>query len=278
MFKFLKKYSWVFVVLFILVLFPQSLSEQARLSMRVIITGIGIDYIDGKYQVTSQIVLPSNGSESGGISAHISYVSANADTIADGVQRVSYKLGKLAELSHIEFILIGESMKEQNLASTLDYFFRNFNLKKSVMLLGCLGEAKEAIFKTSELELGVALSLQKIYISNEHSLNAVTTQYVDFISSTHSVSGCEVLDTLVITTEQSSSDQQSGQNSSSGGTSSDQTSSSSSSSSKAGESAEIKTKSPLLLYKNGIYAGALTDRAEIFGYYLYANHILWVCP
>ncbi len=254
--KLIKKYAWLFVLIFILSLFPQSLSDQARLSMRVIITGIGIDYLDGQYQVTSQIVLPQNGTESGGISAHISYVSATAKTIADGVQRVSYKLGKLAELSHIEFILVGESMKEHNLASSLDYFFRNFKIKKSVMLLACPGEAKETIFKTSELELGVALSLQKIFLTNENSLNAVETSYVDFISQSHSTSSCCVLDTLVITSPEK-------QNSSSNSSQQE-----SQSQNQANESSEIKTKSPLYLYKNGLFHGSITQRDEILGYYL----------
>ena len=119
MINFLKKHVWLFILVFLAALFPESLSDQAKLNMRVIITGIGIDYSDDKYNITSQVVLPQNGSESGGISAHTTYVKADGETISEALHQVSYKLGKVAEFSHVEFVLIGESMRQFNLAGSL---------------------------------------------------------------------------------------------------------------------------------------------------------------
>ncbi len=266
MLKLLKKHTWIFIIIFLLLLFPQSLTDQAKLNMRVIITGIGVDFVDGKYQITSQLILPNNGTQSGGINAHISYITASGTSISDCVQVTSYKIGKFTELSHIEFILVGETMKEHNLASSLDYFFRNFKLKKSVMLLTCFGTAKEAIHKTSNLELGVALSLQKIYISHETSQCAVATTYVDFISEINSTSGTSVVDTFIISTssdEQSSSEQSSESEGAESGSSSE-------SSSAIPESAKIKVNTPLILFKNGTFAGKIEDEEAVWGYY-YAN-------
>lgn len=270
MLKFIKKYAWIMFLAFLLILFPQSLSDQAKLNMRVIITGVGVDYVDGQYQVTSQIVLPANGTESGGISAHINYLSASGDTISDGIQKVSYKLGKLAELSHMEFILLGETMKDHNIASALDYFYRNFKLKNSIMLLTCTGSAKESIFKTKELELGVALSLQKIYISNETSLNGIETSYVDFISESYSTSGCSVIDSFVISTAQDTGSQStsgSGSSSSTASQSSSGQTSNSGSGTSSSESAKMRTKTPLILFKNGKFSGKIEDENQVLGYY-----------
>ncbi len=273
MLKFIKKHSWLLIIIFLLFLFPQSLTDQAKLNMRVIITGIGVDYIDEQYQITAQLVLPENGAEGGGISARISYISSKGKSISECVQNTSYKLGKFTELSHVEFILVGETMKDHNLASSLDYFFRNFKLKKSITLLTCLGTAKSAIMKSSELELGVALSLQKIYLSHERSLSAVATSYIDFINDSHSQSGTSVIDTFMVSekdtdeSEQSStkSDASSSANSQS---SQDSGSSPTSSQSNAGESAQILLFSPLILFKDGLYYGKLDKQEEILGYYL----------
>lgn len=199
MINFLKKHVWLFILVFLAALFPESLSDQAKLNMRVIITGIGIDYSDDKYNITSQVVLPQNGSESGGISAHTTYVKADGETISEALHQVSYKLGKVAEFSHVEFVLIGESMRQFNLAGSLDYLFRNFKLKNSVMLLCCQGEAGETIKKTSSLELSVALSLQKVYQTGESTLNATSRTYADFVIDSNTLSGTCVLDTLEIT-------------------------------------------------------------------------------
>ncbi len=302
MLDFIKKHLWLFLVVALLLLFPQSLTDQARLNMRVIITGIGIDYKDDKYIVTSQIVLPSSGSESGGISAHINYITAEGDSVSEGVQKVSYKIGKVAELSHIEFILVGKTMQDHNIASSLDYFFRNYKLKNSVMLLGCNNDAKEEIQKTSSLELSVALGMQKVYTSNEASLNGIAKSYVEFINDTYSASGTSVLDTLEIITGSSNSDSQSdtssgdasgdsqssggqsstgtegqqgsassgsgGQSSASSGSSSGQSSDSGSPSSSGGsQGGNIAIQTPLLLYKRGNLVGKIEDKDAILGYY-----------
>lgn len=274
MLKFIKKHTWLLIVAFLLFLFPQSLTDQAKLNMRVIITGIGVDYIDNQYQITAQLVLPENGAESGGISARISYISSNGKSISECVQNTSYKLGKFTELSHVEFILVGETMKDHNLAGSLDYFFRNFKLKKSITLLTCLGTAKSAIMKSSELELGVALSLQKIYLSHERSLSAVATRYIDFIGESHSISGTSVIDTFMV----SEKDTNGGEEDSSGGGENSMTTnedssqgngnSPTSSQSDAGESAQILLFSPLILFKDGVYYGKLDKQEEILGYYL----------
>ena len=163
----------------------------------------------------------------------------------------------------MEFILVGESMKNHNLTSSLDYFFRNFKLKKSLMLIACFGQAKEAIHKTSELELDVSLSLQKIYLSHENSLSALATSYIDFISDSYSISGTSVLDTLEITSAQK---QQSSNEDSSTNTQSSQ-SNNTSSSSTAVENAEIEIYSPLILFKNGLFYGSLQDKNEVLGYF-----------
>lgn len=287
MLKFIKKHTWLLIVMFLLVLFPQSLTDQAKLNMRVIITGIGVDYIDNQYQITSQLVLPENGAESGGISARISYISSKGKSISECVQNTSYKLGKFTELSHVEFILVGETMKDHNLAGSLDYFFRNFKLKKSITLLTCLGTAKSAIMKSSELELGVALSLQKIYLSHERSLSAVATSYIDFICESHLPSGTSVIDTFMVSAKDTQdSEQESGdesgsnpeeeQSSSAGSSgnseqSNDSGSSPTSSQSDAGESAQILLFSPLILFKDGLYYGKFEKQEEILGYYLTNN-------
>ena len=259
MLKFIKKHPWIFIVLFLLVLFPQSLTDQAKLNMRVIITGIGIDYVNDQYQITSQIILPSNGAQSGGINAHISYLTSSGKSISECIQKTSYKLGKITELSHIDFILVGETMRDHNLASSLDYFFRNFKLKQSVTLLACFGEAKEAIHKTSELELGVALSLQKIYLSHENSLSAVSTSYTDFIIDSNAECGISLLDTFIITSDSSSS------NSSSQSSESEQSSEQSQS---AKENSKINVNTPLIVFKNGLFVGKITNEDAVRGYYI----------
>ena len=196
--KFLRNNIWLFLIIALALLFPQSLSSQAELGMRMIISGVGIDYVDDKYEITAQVVLPAKSEKAGGINAKIGFVTEPAATIGEGVNAVSKKFGKIAEFSHLEYILIGEGFENKNLAGELDYFFRNFKLKNSIMLLSTeQSSAKETITKVGKLDMGVALSMQKIYYTNQENLNAISKTYVDFISESLSADGISVLDTLV---------------------------------------------------------------------------------
>lgn len=302
MMNFFKKHIWLFVLAFLACLFPESLSDQAKLNMRVIITGIGIDFKDDNYNITSQVVLPQNGSESGGISAHTTYVAADGATISEALHQVSYKLGKVAEFSHVEFVLVGESMRQFNLAGALDYLFRNFKLKNSVMMLCCEGEAADTIKKTSSLELSVALSLQKVYQTGESTLNATSRTYADFIIDSNTVAGTCVLDTLEITNseeeESGSSDDSgssgsgsssgasnggessggadggsggSGGGASSGGNSGGGSGGGSSDSGSGASGGNLQPISPLQLYKNGKYITMVEDEDMVLGYYYAAS-------
>ena len=63
MINFIKKHISIFVLILALFLTPQSLNIQSELKMRIIITAIGVDYNEEKYEVTAQVVSPQNGSE-----------------------------------------------------------------------------------------------------------------------------------------------------------------------------------------------------------------------
>ena len=62
----IKKHIVLIILLVIVLVFPTSLSYQARLNMRVIVTGLAIDKDGEDYTLTAQIVKTSPGNESPG--------------------------------------------------------------------------------------------------------------------------------------------------------------------------------------------------------------------
>lgn len=250
--KFLRKYIWLFLIISLIILFPQSLSNQAELNMRMIITGIGIDYKDDKYTLTSQIVLPSSKNETSSINAHLSQVETTGETISAAIQDLSFKLGKIPEFSHLEYVLIGKSLEKQNIVGCLDYFFRNFKLKNSIMLFSAEEDASETIKSISKLELSVALNMQKLFLSSEQNTQGIAKTYVEFTSDSFSKSGVSVIDTLSFNKEESQE-------------------SSSSSKDSAEKPSTIKLMSSLKLYKKGVLSGKIENKDQIFGYHLLNN-------
>lgn len=198
---FLKKHTWVLLLVSCLVFVPQSFSYQAKLNMRVIVTGMGVDKVDGGYEITAQVVMPAPGSESGGGSATLGFISEIGVNISDGVQKIAYKIGKTAGLSHMSFLIVGQSMLQDNLAEELDYFVRDPELNTSVMMLISPTSAKEMLNKTETLELSAGVGLQKVFIYKQSSFNGVMMPIEEFVNNAFSLSKSSAVSGIFISSE-----------------------------------------------------------------------------
>ena len=298
--KFFKKHIGLAILLAIIVAFPASMSTQARLNMRIIITGLAIDKTDKGYEVTAQIVktAPGSGSEKSG--STIDFVTDSGDTIVSAISKLSYKSGKVAGFSHTNFILLGKEMLEENLIKTLNYFLRDTLIKNSVLVLVAEDSAKDEIKKTKELGLSVGLEIQKVFVYKEKESDGAMTSLVSFMNKSLNPSKTTVASVLSMNSDsknneqgESSTGSSNGQGSSTGGSESgetesqgsseqgsaqsDNSSSSSGSSESSGESGESKSESkyfdaitPLACFVSGKYVGNLESEEEILGY-MYAE-------
>ncbi len=199
---FFKKRSWLLILIACLIFIPQSFSYQAKLNMRVVVTGIGIDKSgDDSYEVTAQVIIPSPGSESGGTSARLDFISEEGSSVAEGIQKIAYKIGKEAGLSHTDFIMIGETMLSDNIVPVLDYFARDDQVSPALALLVCKGKAKDMIEKTKNLELSVGLGLRKVFLNKQSSLNGLVTPVNNFIADSYGISKTTLISGISISPE-----------------------------------------------------------------------------
>lgn len=202
---FIKKHIGIIVLLVIVLAFPVSMSTQARLNMRVIITGLAIDKSEDGYEVTAQIVKPSPSTESSGTGASINFITDKGKTIVSALSKLSYKTGKVAGFSHTNFILIGKSMLDENLNKVMDYFLRDNIIKDSVLLLLAQESAKDEIKKTKNIELSVGLGLQKVFVYKEKEGDGTMTTLLEFANDSYGQSKTSVLSVLSLKDEQSES-------------------------------------------------------------------------
>ena len=163
--RFFKNHVALIIIIIVVFAFPTSLSNQARLNMRVVVTGLAIDKKDDEFEVTAQIVKTSPGNESGGISAEVNFLSDTDKTLLGAISKLSYKAGKVSAFSHTNFLIIGEELaKTENLNSSLNYFLRDRIIKNTALVLFSEGKAGDEIKKTKDVELSVGLGLQKVYL------------------------------------------------------------------------------------------------------------------
>lgn len=300
--QFFKKHIGIAVLLIIVLAFPVSLSTQARLNMRIIMTGLAIDKNDSGYEITAQVVKtkPSAGSSEEG--ASIEFISEQGETIVSAISKLSYKSGKVAGFSHTNFILLGKEMQDENLKKSLNYFLRDTTIKDSVLLVFAKDQAKEEIQKTKDLGLSVGLGLQKVFIYKEKESDGTMTSLLSFMNNslnnsktaTISVlslgSGTELEEKSASNSSQTtnSNNEEQNQNNSNGQdskekqTSEDNASgqSSNSESSGGGESQGDEGKqdsgstlyfesmTPIHCFVDGKFAGKLESEDEIMGYML----------
>lgn len=256
--KFFKKHSYIFVLIVALLFIPQSFSYQAKLNTRVIVTGLAIDKVDDSYEVTAQVVLPVNGSEAGGSGAKLGFISETGSSFAEGLQKISYKIGKTAGLSHVNFLMVGSSMLKENVASALDYIVRDARVSSSILMLICPEGAKEMINKTKDLQLSVAVGLQKIYINKQEALNGSNLTVEEFLNEAYGISKSSLVSAINISNEEEG-EQKSPEQASIG--------QSQSSSGEGEQKGRIDFYNDIYYFKGGEYVGKFSEQKQLLGIY-----------
>lgn len=296
----IKKHIGLVLIIVILIAFPTSLSNQIKINMRVIVTGIAVDKEDNNFVVTAQIMKPSPGVKSSSESATIDYITDKAETLAGAISKLSFKAGKTSAFSHTNFVILGKDMLKDDVTVSLDYFIRDKIIKNSALVLFAEEKASDEIKKTKNTDHSVGIGLQKVFLFKEHESDGLMTTMMEFLNENHSLSKTSVTSVLRLKTNEESSGGSSG---SSGSSASSSTSSGSGSGSSGGSSGESSgesggesggssgesragsggsgsgsssgsseenqyfvQQSPLMMFVDGKFAGKLETEEEISGY------------
>lgn len=230
----IKKHLGLIIILIIVVAFPTSLSNQTKLNMRVVVTGIAVDKINDEFEVTAQIVKTPTGSKGAGTSASVDFITDKGKTIASAVSKLAFKAGKAAAFSHTNYVILGKGMLEDDVTVSLDYFVRDKIIKNSAMVLFAEDKAGDEIKKTKSTDLSVGIGLQQVFLFKEHESDGVMTTMMDFLNDNRGFSKTAISSVLKL----ESSQEQNTSNSSSSDSSEGQTSQSSTSQSSGGEGSE----------------------------------------
>ena len=273
----IKRHLGLVILMIIVLVFPTSMSYQARLNMRIIVTGLAIDKIDGEYQVTAQIIKTTPGSKPPGTSAEVDFLIDKSKVLSEAVAKLAYKAGKVSSFSHTNFIVVGKSILEDDVSQCLDYFVRDKIIKNSALVLFAEDKAGEELQKTKQTELSVGIGLQKVYTFKEYNSDGLMVTMIDFLKHSGSNTGTSVASTFKLETNKEQQTGSGGSSTGSGGSSGSGQSSGSSGgssgesggSSGSGEEYQyFKQTSPLMCFKEGKFAGKIESEDDIDGFML----------
>ncbi len=284
--RFLKKRIGLIIIIIIVLVFPISLTNQARLNNKIIVTGLAIDKDGEKYEVTAQIVKTTPGTESAGKSAMVNFVTDSDETMVGALAKLTYKAGKVAAFSHTNFVILGKDVLGDNVAEVLDYFVRHKTIKSSAMVLFADGKASDELEKTKDVELSVGLGLQKVFLFKESESDGEMTSILKFLNDSKSNSKTATASELLLmkNNEQKENSDASAEGGSSGGQSggsdsggsasggSESESSQSSSGDSATDYQYFEALSKIVCFVDGRFAGKLETPDEIGGYMIVKNN------
>lgn len=204
--KLVNRYGFLIILIVLAMFFPQSLSNHAKLTMRVIITGFAVDKTgQDSYEVTAQAVIPSPSIQGGSGEAKIDFISEQGKSISDCINKIAYKIGKTDALSHTNFIMLGSGVVSENIIAQLDYFNRSEKLADNVLVLISDGNAKEMIKKTKDLDMSVAVAIQRLFLDKEQNINGLMTPVVELYNSAYTKSKTLVISGINIQNEEEQS-------------------------------------------------------------------------
>lgn len=266
----IKKHLGLIIILIIVIAFPTSLSNQIKINLRVIVTGIAVDKSGDEFEVTAQVMKPTAGSKTSGSNAEIDYISDKGETLAGAISKLSFKAGKTAAFSHTNFVVLGNDMLQDDVSVCLDYFIRDKIIKNSALVLFAEKKASDEIKKTKNTDLSVAMGLQKVFLFKEHECDGLMTTMMQFLNNNKSKSKTATVSMLSLKSNEESSlnskiSSESGEENQGESNSSEQ-STGSSKNSGSSENKYFVADAPILMFTGGKYVGNLEGEDEISGF------------
>ena len=227
-----------------------------------IITAIGIDLKDGKYEISAQIAVPEatdNNSEN-----QKTQISATGDTVGAAIKRIGDSSGWYPQLSFCNLIILGNGTESENVIKMIDYFAKTLRLQDSAILVFAEGSAKELLEITTPLDSISSFALQKILLKTEgFDRDVATNDIKSFCSGYYSYSGSSFIPLVKakkIQTSEAGGESSGGSEEAGGSSGGSQSGAESSGQEK---NSYVFDTTSTALYKDGFLVGTLTEEQAI---------------
>ncbi|WP_339308370.1 Ger(x)C family spore germination protein [Paenibacillus sp. FSL L8-0435] len=142
--------------------------DRIEINDLAIVLATGIDYEDGKVQLTSQIFIPrkasaGDSSGSGGSPSGVTMIrTAEGRTIAEALNRLQRKVPRNMFWGHCEVIIISEQAGKRGIREYIDFFLRYPQFREHAYVFSSEKAAKDILALLDPLERSSAESLREM--------------------------------------------------------------------------------------------------------------------
>lgn len=152
---------------------------------RAIIVGMGVDYREGEYEVTGEVIsAKQTPPESGGSSQFSQFVTGKGKTVSLAIYDIYVKTGKLPSISQCGLMVLGEGLyKTENLENFFGHFIESDAFPDGSLVACCKGEAKELFGKLTPLDQSISFGLQNIISGSEGNTGVPFNYMSKFVNS-----------------------------------------------------------------------------------------------
>ncbi|MGE7090711.1 Ger(x)C family spore germination protein [Lysinibacillus sp. NPDC048646] len=194
------------VTLILLILFCLLLSgcwSKRELNELAIVLAFGVDKIDDEYQISVQIVNPSETSNklqsSTGRSPVVTFIS-KGESILDAVKNLSTVTPRKAYFAHLQIVVIGEELANEGIKNILDLLARNNEVRDDFsIIIGRNAYAKDILTVLTPIEKIPAYKLiHSLKVSEKDLGSSLSVNLNDLMSSLESDAKSSVLSVIEI--------------------------------------------------------------------------------
>jgi hypothetical protein len=131
--------------------------SRHELNDLAIAVGIGIAKTGDQYQVSAQVVLPSQiaGSKGGSPQAPVNLYKASGSTVYEALRKITTISPRKIYISHLRILVLGEDLAKEGISDVLDFFSRDTETRNDYFIV----VAKDA--KASDA-LKILTNLEKV--------------------------------------------------------------------------------------------------------------------
>lgn len=192
--KLFKNILWIFFLVMMIFLIPTSFSLHAQTEDRSIVIAMGFDKTeDNKYEVSIEFVVPRYATTYNQNAQVISAVGVNT---TDAFVGLSLHVGRIIGLSHCSTIIIGDSLKNEDIIEIIDQILRGKRVSYNAQLIYAEGKAKEILQKAIETDVGYNLNINEIVQFNDLFISAKTLLLSDFYKTYYQGYGASYMPAL----------------------------------------------------------------------------------
>ena len=124
--------------------------DRKEFNQLAIAQTIAVDYEDGEYQLTVQLLMPNTAEETIS-SKNIWIIDGKGKSVGDAMENLALRAPRELYLNHLDIVLLGEGLMKQDVGQGLEYLMKQHVLRRRTSLLATEGRAGDIVQAQSDL-------------------------------------------------------------------------------------------------------------------------------